>query len=169
MPPQLTESDFKNIFNLGTYKTKNINYTDSSRFTVSGSEISDNYYQVASNLSGISTLGKTSYYKDAIDNLPTVDIHVADSSGNTSSVMKSTTLSTTVNCTSSFNVTSTIANLNTDSILLGKQQAGITIQIGSYWRLYVDENTDLCVQYFDDITQTFVSKFKFKSISSAQA
>jgi hypothetical protein len=167
MPPQLSESDYRSIFNLGTYKTKNINYTNSSRFTSSGSEVGDTYYQVAANLSGVSTLGSTTYYQDISDSLPTVDIKVADVSGNTSSVMKSTTFSTTVNCTSSFNVESTIANLNTDSVLLGKQQAGITIQIGSYWRLYVDESTDLCVQYFDNTTSTFITKFKFKSLSSA--
>jgi len=167
MPPNLTSSDYDSIFNLGTYKTKNINYTNSSRFTSSGSEVGDTFYQVDSNLSGVSTLGKTTFYQDTSDSLPTVDIQVADASGNTSSVMKSTTFSTTVNCTSSFNVSSTIANLNTDSILLGKQQAGITIQIGSYWRLYVDESTDLCVQYYDDVSSTFITKFKFKSLSSA--
>jgi hypothetical protein len=158
MPPN---PDYSSIFNLGTYKTKYINYHNSSRYTNSNDEVSDTFYQVTDNDASI--LGKTSFYLDASGNTPTYDVQVADVSGNTSSVFTSTKDVMDLNCLSSFNINGSIANLNVDDVHLGKNQPCVSVQLGSYWRFQVDMEGDLLVQYYDESTHTFDTRFKFKA------
>lgn len=158
MPPN---TDYSSIFNLGTYKTKYINYHNSSRYTSSNDEVGDTFYKITDN--NASTLGKTSFYLDASGNTPKYEIQVADVSGNTSSILTSTKDEVDINCISSFNVNASIANLNVEDVHLGKQQPCVSVQLGSYWRFQVDIDGDLLLQYYDESAHTFDTRFKFKA------
>ena len=46
MPPN---TDYSSIFNLGTYKTKYINYNNSSRYTSANDEVGDTFYKIENN------------------------------------------------------------------------------------------------------------------------
>ena len=158
MPPN---TDYSSIFNLGTYKTKYINYNNSSRYTSANDEVGDTFYNIKNN--DVTTIGKNVFYSDVSGNVATYDIQVANLSGDTTSIMKSTVDNTDITCISSFTVNGSISNLNSDSVNLGKQQPCVTVQLGSYWRFNVDQSGDLLVQYYDDSTHAFDTKFKFKA------